>query len=128
MLPQNLHDTSVVNQYRNTSIIQSQSSKFEMTNRPIIMKKKKNYSRLVKHLKHKFRLANIILRKSDKSKVFHLGRFEDYQKKSMEYMDKTQAYQCLGTNDPLPDLVQRTNKYLLELRLAKWITQKQYEK
>ncbi|CAF4276207.1 unnamed protein product [Rotaria sordida] len=92
------------------------------------MKKKKNYSRLVKHLKHKFRFANTILRKSDKSKVFHLGRFEDYQKKSMEYMDKTEAYQCLGTNAPLPDLVQRTNKYLLELRLAKWITQKQYEK
>ena len=30
-------------------------------------------------------------------------------------------------NDPLPDLIQRTNKYLLDLRLAKWITQKQYE-
>ncbi|CAF4599972.1 unnamed protein product, partial [Rotaria socialis] len=42
-------------------------------------------------------------------------------------MEKTQAYQCLGTIDPLPDLIQRTNKYLLDLRLAKWITQKQYE-
>ncbi|CAF1391920.1 unnamed protein product [Rotaria sordida] len=42
-------------------------------------------------------------------------------------MNKTNAYQCLGTHDPLPDLMQRTNKYLLELRLAKWITQKQYE-
>ncbi|CAF4305351.1 unnamed protein product, partial [Rotaria sordida] len=48
--------------------------------------------------------------------------------KAKDYMNKTQAYQCLGINDPLPDLVQRTNKYLLELRLAKWITQKQYEK
>ncbi|CAF4943754.1 unnamed protein product [Rotaria sp. Silwood1] len=43
-------------------------------------------------------------------------------------MAKTEAYKCLGTNDPLPDLIQRTNKYLLDLRLAKWITQKQYEK
>ncbi|CAF3347600.1 unnamed protein product [Rotaria socialis] len=34
---------------------------------------------------------------------------------------------CLGVIDPLPDLIQRTNKYLLDLRLAKWITQKQYE-
>ncbi|CAF1548806.1 unnamed protein product [Rotaria sordida] len=25
----------------------------------------------------------------------------------MEYMDKTQAYQCLGTNDPLPDLAHK---------------------
>ncbi|CAF3864227.1 unnamed protein product, partial [Rotaria sp. Silwood1] len=55
-------------------------------------------------------------------------KLEDYRKKSEEYMAKTEAYKCLGTNDPLPDLIQRTNKYLLDLRLAKWITQKQYEK
>ncbi|CAF5224042.1 unnamed protein product, partial [Rotaria magnacalcarata] len=30
-------------------------------------------------------------------------------------------------NDPLPNLIERTNKYLLDLRLAHWITQKQYE-
>ncbi|CAF2889661.1 unnamed protein product [Rotaria sp. Silwood2] len=42
-------------------------------------------------------------------------------------MEKTKAYQCLGVNDPLPDLIRRTNKYLLDLRLAKWISQKQYE-
>ncbi|CAF4871734.1 unnamed protein product, partial [Rotaria sp. Silwood2] len=44
------------------------------------------------------------------------------QKKSEEYMAKTQAYKCLGTNDPLPILTKRTNKYLLDLRLAKWNT------
>ncbi|CAF2019617.1 unnamed protein product [Rotaria magnacalcarata] len=42
-------------------------------------------------------------------------------------MDNAKAYQCLGTTDPLPDLIQRTNKYLLDLRLTKWVTQKQYE-
>ncbi|CAF3561495.1 unnamed protein product, partial [Rotaria sp. Silwood2] len=42
-------------------------------------------------------------------------------------MEKTKAYKCLGTTDPLPDLIQRTNKYLLDLGLAKWITQNQYE-
>lgn len=88
---------------------------------------KKNYPRLVKRLKHKFRLNNLILQKTDKSKVFHIGKSEDYQRKSKEYMEKTQAYRCLGTKDPLPSLIERTNKYLLELRLAKWITQKQYE-
>ncbi|CAF3325443.1 unnamed protein product, partial [Rotaria sp. Silwood2] len=104
----------------NDLIIPSQSFKPKVTN-------KKNYGRLVKRLKHKFRLNNIILQKTDKSKVFHLGKLEDFRKKSKEYMDKTRAYQCLGTSDPLPDLIQRTNKYLLDLRLAKWITQKQYE-
>ncbi|CAF3714385.1 unnamed protein product, partial [Rotaria sordida] len=65
--------------------------------------------------------------KSDKSKVFHLGKIEDYSKKSKEYIEKTQAYKYLGNEDRLPDLIQRTNKYLLDLRLTKWITQKQYE-
>ena len=60
--------------------------------------------------------------------MFHLGKVDDYKKKSDEYIARTQAYKCLGMDDPLPDLIQRTNKYLLNLRLAKWITQKQYEK
>ncbi|CAF3804399.1 unnamed protein product [Rotaria sp. Silwood1] len=107
------------------SVIQSsQSQNIPINN----TKKKKNYNRLVKRLRYKLKLTNITLRKSDKSKVFHLGKSEDYHKKSDEYMAKTQAYKCLGTNDPLPDLIKRTNKYLLDLRLAKWITQKQYEK
>jgi hypothetical protein len=82
---------------------------------------------LVKRLKQKFRLNKAVIQKTDKSKVFHIGKSDDYQKKSEEYMIKTQAYQCLGTNDPLQSLIERTNKYLLDLRLAKWITQKQYE-
>ncbi|CAF4533708.1 unnamed protein product [Rotaria sp. Silwood2] len=142
VLLQTLHDVSISNKNLNNNnrIIgsrindilesvnsqasQSQSQKITGTK----IKKKKNYGRLVKRLKHRFKLANVILRKSDKSKVFHLGKLEDYQKKSEEYMAKTQAYKCLGINDPLPDLITRTNKYLLDLRLAKWITQKQYEK
>jgi hypothetical protein len=43
-------------------------------------------------------------------------------------MTKTAAYECLGENNPLQDLIERTNKYLLNLRLAHRITQKQYEK
>jgi len=42
-------------------------------------------------------------------------------------MENTEAYKCLATLDPLPDLIQSTNKYLVNLRLAHWITQKQYE-
>ncbi|CAF4553994.1 unnamed protein product, partial [Rotaria sp. Silwood2] len=139
-----LHNVPVIDKYLNLNqnalfdnninqnksimeVINSQLSQSQFVN-TIKMKKKKNYGRLVKRLKHKFKLANVVLQKSDKSKVFHLGKLEDYQKKSEEYMAKTQAYKCLGTNDPLPILTKRTNKYLLDLRLAKWITQKQYEK
>ncbi|CAF5154972.1 unnamed protein product, partial [Rotaria sp. Silwood1] len=138
---QTLHNVSTADKYLNKNalidnntnqnknvieIINSQLSQSQIVN-TIKIKKKKNYGRLVKRLKHKFKLANVVLQKSDKSKVFHLGKLEDYRKKSEEYMAKTEAYKCLGTNDPLPDLITRTNKYLLDLRLTKWITQKQYE-
>ncbi|CAF3005327.1 unnamed protein product, partial [Rotaria sp. Silwood2] len=59
---------------------------------------------------------------------FHYGKIEDYRKKLKAYLEKSQAYQCLGKVDPLPDVSQRTNKYFfLDLRLPKCITQKQYE-
>ncbi|CAF1345140.1 unnamed protein product [Rotaria sordida] len=135
---QKLHNESTINQQYtrkdliNTSIQNSLnliqlSQRQSGSSRLNTIKKKKNCGRLVKRLKHKLKLTNIIIRKSDKSKVFHLGKLEDYRKKSEEYMEKTEAYKCLGTIDPLPDLIQRTNNYLLNLRLAKWITQKQYE-
>lgn len=93
-------------------------------------KKKKrniNYGRIVKRLKNKLRSSNILIRRTDKSKVFHLGKAQDYRMKPEIYMEKTAVYECLGDKDPLPDLIDRTNRYLLNLRLAHWITQKQYE-
>ncbi|CAM4834324.1 unnamed protein product, partial [Rotaria magnacalcarata] len=48
-------------------------------------------------------------------------------KKSDEHMEKTEAYECLHQNDPLPNLIERTNKYLLNLTLKHWIIQRQYE-
>ncbi|CAF5096784.1 unnamed protein product, partial [Rotaria sp. Silwood1] len=45
----------------------------------------------------------------------------------MNIWKKTEAYECLHQNNPLPNLIERTNKYLLNLRLTKWITQKQYQ-
>ncbi|CAF4207037.1 unnamed protein product, partial [Rotaria magnacalcarata] len=136
---QNLHNTPIGSIYRkqkqqhkiisyNNVLKTIQSSQSHMTNPTVIHKKKKNYVRLVKRLKHKIRSANIVLQKTDKSKVFHLGKLQHYQEKSNEYMDKTEAYECLGVNDPLPNLIERTNKYLLDLRLANWISQKQYER
>ncbi|CAF1493552.1 unnamed protein product, partial [Rotaria magnacalcarata] len=48
-------------------------------------------------------------------------------KNQMNIWKKTEAYECLHQNDPLPNLIELTNKYLLNLRLKHWITQKQYE-
>ncbi|CAF4481896.1 unnamed protein product, partial [Rotaria magnacalcarata] len=122
---QKLHDTSITSTHRqkkqqhklflsDNPIATTQSSQSQNINSSssIRNEKKKNYGRLVKRLKHKIRSGSTR---------------QHYQKKSNEYMEKTEAYQCLGVNDPLPNLIERTNKYLLDLRLAHWITQKQYE-
>ena len=131
---QNLHD--IPTSTRRTQVTDnSKEQRFQLnipdewiiSSQSETLKKKETYSRTVKRLKHKFRVTNTVLQKTDKSKVFHIGRLDDYHKKSREYMEKTQAYVCLGTNDPLPDLIERTNKYLLDLRLKHWISQKQYE-
>ncbi|CAF4858579.1 unnamed protein product [Rotaria socialis] len=137
---QKLHDTSITSTHRqkkqqhklflsDNPLATTQSSQSQNINSSSSFRKgkKKNYRRLVKRLKHKIRSASLVLQKTDKSKVFHLGTRQHYQKKSNEYMEKTEAYQWLGVNDPLPNLIERTNKYLLDLRLAHWITQKQYE-
>jgi len=128
LLLQKLHNTSVPLRRFNLNNSHIISSCSQITSSHYLFRNnRKNYSRTVKRLRHKLRSKNIILQKTDKSKVFHLDKVEDYQKKSDEYMKETQAYLCLGTQDPLPDLIQRTNKYLLDLRLTKWISQKQYE-
>ncbi|CAF1605848.1 unnamed protein product [Rotaria magnacalcarata] len=50
-----------------------QSSQSQIDNALVMnQQKKKNYGRLVKRLKHKIRSANLVLQKTDKSKVFHL--------------------------------------------------------
>jgi UDP-galactopyranose mutase len=88
VLLQNLHDIPLTsshyhNHQINVSSIPDQtvfSSQFQRTCR---ITKTKNYGLLVKRLRHKFRLTNTIIRKTDKSKVFHLGRLADYQRDLM---------------------------------------------
>ena len=86
-----------------------------------------NYGRVVKRLKNKLRLANVLIQETDKSKVFHLGKAQDCRIKSEIYMKKTAAYMCLDDKDPLPDSIKSVNGYVLNLRLTHRITQKQYE-
>jgi len=82
----------------------------------------------INNLKHKLEATQAIIRKTDKSKVFHLGKTDDYKVKAQAYMTKTKAYQDLGTTNPLESLVERTNNFLLGLWVNKHISQNQYEK
>ncbi|CAF1341555.1 unnamed protein product [Rotaria sp. Silwood1] len=78
-----------------------QLNQYQITKCQVITEKTKNYGRLVN--------CKIIT------------------KNPMNIWKKTEAYECLHQNNPLPNLIERTNKYLLNLRLTKWITQKQYQ-
>ena len=82
----------------------------------------------IKSLKKKSTETRTVIRKTDKSKVFHLGQLDDYKVKAQAYMTKTKAYQELGTINPLESLVERTNDFLLNLLVNKHIAQRQYEK
>ena len=50
------------------------------------------------------RRPDIIIRRTDKSKVFYIGTLEDFERKSREYMEKTQAYEeIIDQHCPLAD-------------------------
>lgn len=72
-------------------------------------------------LEKKIEKSNIVLRKTDKSKVFHLGNVNDYKIKVENYMAKTDAYENLGNRNPLRDLILQTNSLLKGLLAGKHI-------
>jgi hypothetical protein len=49
--------------------------------------------RMIKYIQHQLKRSNVVIRPTDKSKVFHLGSVYDYHRKALEYMEKTNAYQ-----------------------------------
>lgn len=61
----------------------------ERTETNVNQSPKRNYIRTGKRLWHQFRLTIPILRKTDKSKVFHMSKLENDHKKCEEYMKKT---------------------------------------
>lgn len=82
----------------------------------------------LKNLRNKLDAEQIVIRKTDKSKVFHLSTVDDYKMKAQVYMNKTKAYQDLGMeSNPLESLVERTNDFLYGLWVNKHISQRQYE-
>jgi hypothetical protein len=47
---------------------------------------------MVKSIQHILKKQNIVIRRTDKSKVLHLASASSYHNKSLEYMQKTNAY------------------------------------
>lgn len=69
----------------------------------------------VKSIRRKLKKHKLILRQTDKSGVFHIGRSIDYQRKGMEYRQNTQAYEELSSN-PLNELFFQVIQLLNRLR------------
>jgi hypothetical protein len=53
--------------------------------------------RMIRTIQRQLKRSNTILRSTDKSKVFHLGSCEDYHRKALEYMAKTNAYKEISS-------------------------------
>ncbi|CAF1255098.1 unnamed protein product [Rotaria sordida] len=48
--------------------------------------------RMIKSIQRQLKKSNVVLRITDKSKVFHLGCVYDYHQKALQYMHETNAY------------------------------------
>ncbi|CAF4113515.1 unnamed protein product [Rotaria magnacalcarata] len=70
---------------------------------------------------------NIIFRKTDKSKVFHIDTSENYIRKSAAYMEKTNAYIEIRTS-PLREMIDKTDKFLRDLVSSKKVSQYMLER
>jgi len=84
---------------------------------------------LIKKIRHELRSTanHIILRRTDKSKVFHHGSKDDYQQKAFNYMRKTGAYEEVKNGRcPLADNLSLVIELLDKLLKNKAINQKQW--
>ena len=69
---------------------------------------------------------DIVIRRTDKCKVFYVGRAEDFTRKTEEYMAKTEAYEEVKTGrSPLADMLQAVQALLNYLFSKKALTKKQ---
>ena len=76
-----------------------------------------NQLKEIGNLKKTLNRTQIVLRKTDKSKVFHLDELDNYRTKARAYLTQTNAYQDLGEDNPLELLIKRTNDMLFGLWL-----------
>lgn len=72
---------------------------------------------------------DIVIRRTDKSKVFYIGKADDFQRKAQEYMLKTQAYEEITNGRcPLADNLHSVQILLDYLMNKNVITRKQRNK
>ncbi|CAF4050299.1 unnamed protein product [Rotaria sp. Silwood2] len=83
--------------------------------------------KLVKSIGRKLKKYKLILRETDKSGVLHIGHARDYERKAIEYREKTGAYEEL-TSNPLDEIFYQVIQLLNKLRSTKKISVSQHVK
>ena len=70
--------------------------------------------------------TDVIIRRTDKSKVFYIGKLDDFERKAQEYMMKTQAYEEMTSGRcPLADNLRAVQGLLAYLMTKNVLTKKQ---
>jgi hypothetical protein len=83
--------------------------------------------KLIESIKSKLVDFNLVLRQTDKSRVFHIGQTIDYDQKAAAYRAKTGAYIELSYN-PLSEIIDKVTHLLNDLKRKKQIRVWQYNK
>ncbi|CAF3989165.1 unnamed protein product, partial [Rotaria sp. Silwood1] len=115
---------------RNPEIVNHFSERIEEEIRTTISKEKITDPKMMKilgNLKKAQKEHKVVFRKTDKSKVFHLGKPEAYIEKSAQYMSKMNAYKEIEQS-PLEDMIKNTEELLIDLVRRKLLPAKYLEK
>ena len=80
--------------------------------------------KLIKSIRRKLKTHKLIIRQTDKSGVFYIGRTIDCKRKAMEYRQKTNAYEELSSN-PLNEIFDQVIQLLNKLRSVNRIKERQ---
>ena len=78
----------------------------------------------IKSIQQKLHQYQLVLRRSDKSGVTHIGHAADYERKAIDYRTRTGAYMELPSN-PYNDILQKVTRTLHNLGITGKITQTQ---
>ena len=103
----------------------------ELYSKPLsknLLRRAQREYKIVQSIQHLLRQRpDIVIRRTDKSKVFYIGKLDDFTRKAEEYMLKTQAYEeIIDGRCPLTDnlhAVQILLNYLLDKNV---LTKKQH--
>ena len=103
-------------------------TRFYMNSLPVKEEKRiQREQKLIESIKTKLVDFNLVLRQTDKSRVFHIGQAIDYDLKAAAYRTKTGAYIELSYN-PLSEIVDKVTRLLNDLRMKKQIRAWQYKR